>query len=76
MPFDIWSDLALTALCGTALITWIGGDLAAVALSKRFFHRVRANHWARADAAHILRRSTPSGKETSPRLLPDGVSSK
>jgi len=29
MPFDIWSDLALTALCGTALITWIGRDLAA-----------------------------------------------
>src|SRR5215204_528784 len=23
MPFDIWSDLALTALCGTALVTWI-----------------------------------------------------
>ena len=31
---------------------------------------------ARADAARILRRSTPSGKETSPRLLPDGVSLK
>jgi hypothetical protein len=29
MPFDIWSDLALTALCGAALITWIGRDLAA-----------------------------------------------
>ena len=29
MPFDIWSDLALTALCGTALVTWIGRDLAA-----------------------------------------------
>jgi hypothetical protein len=29
IPFDIWSDLALTALCGTALITWIGRDLAA-----------------------------------------------
>ena len=27
MPFDIWSDLALTALCGAALITWIGRDL-------------------------------------------------
>ena len=35
MPFDIWSDLALTALCGTALIIWIGRDLAARARQRR-----------------------------------------
>jgi hypothetical protein len=35
MPFDIWSDLALTALCGTALVIWIGRDLAARARQRR-----------------------------------------
>ena len=35
MPFDIWSELVLTALCGTALITWIGRDLAARARQRR-----------------------------------------
>jgi hypothetical protein len=29
MPFDIWSELVVTALCGASLITWIGRDLAA-----------------------------------------------
>jgi hypothetical protein len=35
MPFDFWSDLALTALCGTALVIWIGRDLAARTRQRR-----------------------------------------
>ena len=29
MPFDIWSELVVTALCGASLVVWIGRDLAA-----------------------------------------------
>ena len=29
MPFDIWSELVVTALCGVSLVVWIGRDLAA-----------------------------------------------
>jgi hypothetical protein len=29
MPFDIWSELVVTALCGAFLVVWIGRDLAA-----------------------------------------------
>jgi hypothetical protein len=35
MPFDILSDLALTALCGVALVTWITRDLADRARQRR-----------------------------------------
>ena len=28
MPFDIWSELVVTALCGASLVVWIGRDLA------------------------------------------------
>ena len=47
MPFDIWSDLALTALCGTAMVTWIGRDLAA-----------RARQWRALESAKpdVIRR--------------------
>ena len=29
MPFDIWSELVVTALCGASLVVSIGRDLAA-----------------------------------------------
>ena len=27
MPFDIWSELVVTALCGVSLVVWIARDL-------------------------------------------------
>jgi hypothetical protein len=53
MPFDIWSDLALTALCGTALVTWIGRDLTA-----------RARQWSRLRVPN--RRSTSAARAAGP----------
>jgi hypothetical protein len=29
MPFDIWSELVVSGLCGASLVVWIGRDLAA-----------------------------------------------
>jgi len=41
MPFDVWSDLAVTALCGAALVTpWISRDLAARGRQRRTERRV------------------------------------
>jgi hypothetical protein len=35
MPFDIMSDLVLTALCAAAMLGWIGRELAQRALTER-----------------------------------------
>jgi hypothetical protein len=41
MPFDVWSDLAVTALCGASLVTWISRDLAARGRQRRAENRDR-----------------------------------
>jgi len=70
MPFDIWSDLALTALCGTALITWIGRDLAARARQWRAWEcqTWRDTSAVRA-AGHAPRGGTPRGGPTAALFL-------